>query len=122
MEKEEILNALLKSLLDKSLTKLEKNSDEELKHIKLMKSFFTKQEKLINSYKEDIKRKTMIKQKTSDDLKKNKKGIRLFTPSNKGRNSKSKDKYLTNNNFSNLNKLKIDGNYKHKNVERKNRM
>ena len=120
MEKEEILNALLKSLLDKSLTKLEKNSDEELKHIKLMKSFFTKQEKLINSYKEDIKRKTMIKQKTSDDLKKNKKGIRLFTPSNKGRNSKSKDKYLTNNNFSNLNKLKIDGNYKHKNVETKN--
>ena len=120
MEKEEILNALLKSLLDKSLTKLEKNSDEELKHIKLMKSFFTKQEKLINSYKEDIKRKTMIKQKTSDDLKKNKKGIRLFTPSNKGRNSKSKDKYLTNNNFSNLNKLKIDGNYKHKNVEPKN--
>ena len=119
MKKEEILNTLLKSLLDKNLTRLEKNSDEEIKHIKLMKAFFVKQEKLINSYKEDIKRRTMIKQKTSDDFKKNQKGIRLFTPSNIRRvSSKSKDKYMTNN-FTNLNKLKIDGNYKTKNIQTK---
>ena len=119
MKKEEILNTLLKSLLDKNLSRLEKNSDEEIKHIKLMKAFFVKQEKLINSYKEDIKRRTMIKQKTSDDFKKNQKGIRLFTPSNIRRvSSKSKDKYMTNN-FTNLNKLKIDGNYKTKNIQTK---
>ena len=47
-----------------------------------MKIFFNRQESLIKSYFEDIKKRTMIRQKTSDDLKLSKRGSRLFTPSN----------------------------------------
>ena len=118
MKKEEILNSLLKSLLDGKITKLEKKSSEEIKDIKIMKIFFNRQESLIKSYFEDIKKRTMLRQKTSDDLKLSKRGSRLFTPSNnRSRLSKSKDKFISKekNNFSNLNRLKIDGNYKPKN-------
>ena len=119
MKKEEILNSLLKSLLDKTITKLEKKSNEEIEDIKIMKLFFTKQESLIQSYLEDTKKRIMLRQKTSDDLKTNKRGLRLFTPSN-SRNTISKSKDKNNNikgknTFSNLNRLKIDGNYKPKN-------
>ena len=48
-----------------------------------MKLFFTKQECLIESYITDIKRKEMTRQKTSDNLKHNKRYTRLFTHSNK---------------------------------------
>ena len=118
MKKEEILNSLLKSLLDGSITKLEKKSTEEIKDLKVMKLFFNRQESLIKSYLEDIKKRTMLRQKTSDDLKSSRRTSRLFTPSNnRSRISKSKDKFISKekNNFSNLNRLKIDGNYKPKN-------
>ena len=118
MKKDEILNSLLKSLLDGKITKLENKSNEEIKDIKLMKIFFNRQESLIKSYFEDIKKRAMMRQKTSDDLKLSKRGSRLFTPSNnRSRLSKSKDKFISNekNNFSNLNRLKIDGNYMPKN-------
>ena len=116
MKKEEILNLLLKSL-DKNMSILEKKSNEEIKDIKLMKIFFNKQEALIESFKEDIKKRTMIKKKTSEDLKPIRRGSRLYTPSSKGTTSKSKDRFTPGekNNFSNLNKSKIDGNYKPKN-------
>ena len=117
MSKEEMLKTLLQNLLEKKLTKLEKTSNEQIKDTKLMNIFFKKQEIVIHSYFEDIKRRTMIKQKTSDDLKSQKRVSRLYTPSTYRRMSKSKDKSENKekNNFSNLNKLKIDGKYKQKN-------
>ena len=118
MKKEEILKSLLTSLLEKNLKKLETKNNDEIKEIKLMKLFFTKQQCLIESYITDIKRKEMTRQKTSDNLKPNKRNSRLFTPSNKKLISKSKDKsnIKKKENFSNLNKSKIDGTYRPKNI------
>ena len=121
MKKEEILKSLLTSLLEKNLKKLETKNNDEIKEIKLMKLFFTKQQCLIESYITDIKRKEMTRQKTSDNLKPNKRNSRLFTPSNKKLISKSKDKsnIKEKENFSNLNKSKIDGTYRPKNIRTK---
>ena len=121
MTKEEILNDLLKNLLEKNLGKLEKKNNEEIKDIKLMKLFFTKEECLIQSFKDDIKRKTMTRIKTSENLRPGKRTPRLYTPSNKPRVSKSKDKSFIKEkeSFSNLNKAKIDGVYKTKNEQTK---
>ena len=118
MKKEEVLKSLLTSLLEKNLKKLETKNNDEIKEIKLMKLFFTKQQCLIESYITDIKRKEMTRQKTSDNLKPNKRNSRLFTPSNKKLISKSKDKsnIKEKENFRNLNKSKIDGTYRPKNI------
>ena len=116
MKKEEILNSLLKSLLDKKLSNLEKKNTEETKDLKMMQLFFTKQELLIQTYNNDIKIRMMTRQKTTDNLKVRKKSNRLYTPSNINRNLKNKERsYIKEkDNFSNLNKSKIDGNYKNK--------
>ena len=118
MKKEEILKSLLASLLEKNLKKLETKNNEEIKDIKLMKLFFMKQECIIESYINDIKRKEMTRQKTADNLRPNKRNSRLNTPSNKKIISKSKDKsnIKEKENFSNLNKSKIDGTYRPKNI------
>ena len=118
MKKEEILKSLLASLLEKKLKKLETKNNDEIKEIKLMKLFFTKQECIIESYINDIKRKEMTRQKTADNLKPHKKNTRMYTPSNKKLLSKSKDKssIKEKENFSNLNKSKIDGTYRPKNI------
>ena len=124
MMKEEILNNLLKTLLEKNLIKLEKKNNEEIKDIKLMKLFFTKEQCLIQSFKDDIKRRSMTKTKTSENLRPGKRTPRLYTPSNKPRISKSKDKSFIKEkeNFSNLNKAKIDGVYKTKNEQTKSEL
>ena len=116
MKKEEILNSLLKSLLDKKLSNLEKKNTEETKDLKMMQLFFTKQELLIQTYNNDIKIRMMTRQKTTDNLKVRKKSNRLYTPSNVNRNLKNKERsYIKEkDNFSNLNRSKIDGNYKNK--------
>ena len=120
MKKEDILKNLLNSLLEKNISKLEKRNNDEIKDIKLMKLFFTKQECIIQSYLDDIKRKELTRQKTAENLKPHKRNTRMYTPSNKKVVSKSKDKSNTKENkekenFSNLNKSKIDGNYRPKN-------
>ena len=117
MKKENILKSLLASLLEKNLSKLEKKNNDEIKDIKLMKLFFTKQEVIIQSYIDDMKRREMTRQKTVDNLKLHKKNTRIFTPSSKKIASKSKDRANAKEkeNFSNLNKLKIDGTYRPKN-------
>ena len=58
----------------------------------------------------------MTRQKTADNLKVRKKSNRLYTPSNINRNLKNKERsYIKEkDNFSNLNRSKIDGNYKNK--------
>ena len=124
MTKEEILNDLLKNLLEKNLAKLEKRNNDEIKDIKLMKLFFTKEQCLIQSFKDDIKRRTMTRIKTSENLRPGKRTPRLYTPSNKPRVSKSKDKSFLKEkeSFSNLNKAKIDGVYKTKNEQTKNEL
>jgi hypothetical protein len=116
MKKEEILNSLLKSLLDKKLSNLEKKNTDETKDLKMMQLFFTKQELLIQTYNNDIKIRMMTRQKTTDNLKVRKKSNRLYTPSNVNRNLKNKERsYIKEkDNFSNLNRSKIDGNYKNK--------
>ena len=117
MKKENILKSLLASLLEKNLSKLEKKNNDEIKDIKLMKLFFTKQECIIQSYIDDMKRREMTRQKTAENLKPHKKNTRMYTPSSKKIKSKSKDKsnVKEKENFSNLNKLKIDGTYRPKN-------
>ena len=110
MKKEEILKSLLASLLEKNMKKLETKNNEEIKDIKLMKLFFMKQECIIESYINDIKRKEMTRQKTAENLRPNKRNSRMNTPSNKKIISKSKDKsnIKEKENFSNLNKSKIE--------------
>ena len=49
MQKEKLLKDLLKTLLDNRLNKLEKIHNEEMKDIKLIKSYYTKQGELIKS-------------------------------------------------------------------------
>jgi len=117
MKKEEILNALLKSL-DKSITLLENKSNDEIKDIKTMKIFLNKEKSLIKSYLEDVTKRTLLRQKTTDDLRLGKRGSRFLTPSNnRSRILKRKYKFISKekNNFGNLNKLKISENYKPKN-------
>ena len=128
MEKNEVLKNLLKSLLENRLNKLEKKYSEEMKDLKLIKSYYSKQENVLKSFKiiktiDTSKKKLLFKQKTVDSklpLTK-KSSTRLYTPLHKKTASKSKEKEnLTkkNNNkdnFSHLNKSKIDGNYRAKN-------
>ena len=116
----EILNDLLKLLLDKRLNDLEQKNADEIKDFKNINKYFSKNEELIKDIiikVQEKKRKSLIRQKTSDNLKLNihKRGSGLITASNRRRVTKSKDrieKDINNNNFSNLNKDKIDGNYK----------
>jgi hypothetical protein len=128
MEKEKLLKDLLKSLLENRLIKLEKKNNEELKDLKLIKSYFTKQEELLKSFKiikkiDRPQNKLLLKQKTSNlKLSSLKRGSeRLHTPLPKKNISKSKEKEKINkktsnndDNFSHLNKSKIDGNYRTK--------
>ena len=51
MEKNEILNKLLKSLLENRLIKLEKKYSEEMKDLKIIKLNYSKQETLLKSFK-----------------------------------------------------------------------
>ena len=126
MEKNEILNKLLKSLLENRLIKLEKKYSEEMKDLKIIKLNYSKQETLLKSFKiikknEPSKNKLLLKKKTMEPklslVKRS--SARLYTPLHKKTTSKSKEKENANNknynnkdNFSHLNKSKIDGNYR----------
>ena len=128
MQKEKLLKDLLKTLLDNRLNKLEKKHNEEMKDIKLIKSYYTKQGELIKSLM-PIKKIDPPNSKRLQIKKKTTKGklssCRLYTPSQKKIISKSKERDNNNNNnkknennkdnFKHLNKTKIDGNYKAKN-------
>ena len=121
MTKEIILKNLLTSLLENRLSKLEKRQIEEIKDLKIIKANYSNQEEILKSLKIikkiEPKKKLLIKQKTNNSkistLKKN--SARLHTPLNKQTHSKSKDNnYNKKDNFTNLNKNKIDGNYRTK--------
>ena len=126
MDKEKILKDLLKSLLENRLNKLEKKNNEEIKDLKLIKSCFTKQEDLLKSFKiikkiDRPQNKLLLKQKTGSlKISSLKRGSeRLHTPLHKKANPKSKEKEKiikkhSDDNFSHLNKSKIDGNYRTK--------
>ena len=129
MQKEKLLKDLLKTLLDNRLSKLEKKHNEEMKDIKLIKSYYTKQGELIKSLM-PIKKIDPSNNKRPQMKKKTTKGklssCRLYTTSQKKIISKSKEKDNNNNNnnkknennndnFTTFNKTKIDGNYKAKN-------
>ena len=130
MDKEKILKDLLKSLLENRLKKLEKKTTDEMNDLKIIKTYYTKQESLLKSFKiikkEIPQKKLLLKQKTSNlKLSSTKLSARLHTPLHKKTISKSKDKEKgkekekdilnkkhSKDNFSNLNKSKIDGNYR----------
>ena len=69
MDKEKLLKDLLKSLLENRITKLEKKNTEESKDLKIIKTFFKKQEELIKTFKiikkNEPSQKKLLKQKTS---------------------------------------------------------
>ena len=126
MEKEKILKDLFKSLLENRLKKLEKKTTDEMNDLKIIKTYYTKQESLLKSFKiikkEIPQKKLLLKNKTSNlKLSSTKLLARLHTPLHKKTASKSKDKEKEKDNFnkkhikdniSNLNKSKIDGNYR----------
>ena len=128
MEKEKLLKDLLKTLLESRLKSLEKKSTQEMSDLKIIKTYYNKQETLLKSFKiikkENPQKKILLKQKSSNlKLSQLKRSSKLYTLLQKNTTSKSKDKDRekqnvtkrnTKDNFSHLNKLKIDGNYRTK--------
>ena len=133
MKKEIILKNLLKTLIDNRLEKLEKKQIEEMKDIKIIKSFFINQEELIKSFipeKKSVhpKKNQLVKNKTNiTKLSTTKRPLRQYTPFHRKLISSINPNYNNNkinnskiDNFSHVNKPKIDGNYKTKNKNNDN--
>ena len=130
MQKEKILKNLLKTLLENRINELETKYAQEMKDINLTKKLISNEQTFLKSLiisikKPEQKKKTLLKQKTN-----NSKFIpsirhsRVQTPmhmkfeSQNYQNININSKKILNNkidNFSHLQKSKIDGNYKTKN-------
>ena len=130
MQKEKILKNLLKTLLENRINELEAKYTQEMKDISLTKKLISNEQSFLKSLiisikKPEQKKKTLSKQKTNNNkLITSIKHKRVQTPmhikfqSQNMQNININSKKTLNNkndNFSHLQKSKIDGNYKTKN-------
>lgn len=128
MQKEKILKTLLKTLLEKRINELEAKYTQEMKDINLTKKLISNEQTFLKSLIISIKKpeqnkKTLSKQKTNNNkLIASVRSSRVQTPMHRKIESqniqKINSKKIVNNkndNFSHLQKSKIDGKYKTKN-------
>ena len=130
MQKEKILKNLLKTLLENRINELEAKYTQEMKDISLTKKLISNEQSFLKSLiisikKPEQKKKTLSKQKTDNNkLITSIRHKRVQTPmhikfqSQNMQNLNINSKKIVNNkndNFSHLQKSKIDGNYKTKN-------
>jgi len=128
MQKEKILKNLLKTLLENRINELEVKYTQEMKDINLTKKLISNEQTFLKSLiisikKPEQKKKTLSKQKTNNNkLISSIRHSRVQTPMHMKFESQNiqniNSKKIINNktdNFSHLQKSKIDGNYKTKN-------